>query len=158
MSRISNFHIQIHQKDTNGKTTVLHSITEVAFVQDCGYEWSIEQLLKEFNDMALPKDISLQMYHTWDGDTAEGSPTGVVESLKQSGYLTPDMAKTFFDKSAQAHVSGRKFIIYERNAVREIRKLIWGLTKLPLIDWTRTEQARKVISHTHPSGPLEWWM
>lgn len=158
MSRISNFHIRVHQKDSSGKTTTLQSISEVAFVKDCGYEFSIEQLLKEFKDMALPKDIRLELYHTWNGDTTEGSPTGIVESLKLSGYLTPDMVKTFFDNSAPVQAAGRKFIIYERNAIREIRKLVWGLTKLPLIDWTRTEQARKALSLTHPSDPFDWWM
>lgn len=163
MANAKIFSVRLVRKEKNTTRWVEDNISNrLAFVENSGYDISIDQLFELFESMVLPEDIKLQYVHSWDVEPRVGCPDSFLVSLNKEGFVCPDNAnKSWFAfEQGTEKAQSRRFYIYHKDCISALKRIIWNETALSKVKWERSAEAKKVIeARTYRTDiPYEWWM
>lgn len=141
---IKNYSCYLMSRD-NGKWTEGDRF-EIAFVDKCGYDLSVDELFQLFQEIKLPKDIMIKAEHDWVGSIPENSPFGQLQVLRKDNYIdTENLTKwgETYRPGIEKHLQTRKIYVTHRDHINHLRVIIWNESKLSPIVWTMTEEERQ---------------
>lgn len=156
---IHNYAVRLIRKDQSGRWIEDKHANEIAFIEHCGYNYTIKDLVKAVLDIKLPKDIMIQMAHNWVGKLPKGSPIDVIHALMKQNYVAVKDAEDWF-REKKGKVIGSKFIISCDKDVDSLKRIIWEESTSPFIEWEKSDELKKATEKRPPFECFvrEWWM